>query len=312
MSEPELHVVAGLGAVGRAVIDELLGRGLPVRAIARHSVAGLPREVDLIQADLTDPDAARRAMTGAAVVYHVASAPYDRWPDLLPPLMRGVLAGAASAGARIIYADNLYAYGPVDGPLTEDLPSRATGPNGRVRATLADQLMEAHSAGTVRATIGRASDYYGPWGRQSTAGERLFDPALAGKTTRVLGDPDLPHTFTYLGDFARGLVTLGTHDEALGEVWHLPSAETLSTREFARLVFEAAGQPLKLGVMPSPLLTALALVSPTLRAVREQQYQRERPWVVDHSKFAKAFGAEVTPHRAAMADTLAWYRSDRP
>ena len=312
MSEPELHVVAGLGAVGRAVIDELLGRGLPVRAIARHSVAGLPREVDLIQADLTDPDAARRAMTGAAVVYHVASAPYDRWPDLLPPLMRGVLAGAASAGARIIYADNLYAYGPVDGPLTEDLPSRATGPNGRVRATLADQLMEAHAAGTVRATIGRASDYYGPWGRQSTAGERLFDPALAGKTTRVLGDPDLPHTFTYLGDFARGLVTLGTHDEALGEVWHLPSAETLSTREFARLVFEVAGQPLKLGVMPSPLLIALALVSPTLRAVREQQYQRERPWVVDHSKFAKAFGPEVTPHQAAMADTLDWYRSDRP
>jgi nucleoside-diphosphate-sugar epimerase len=311
MSEPKLHVVVGLGAVGRAVINELLGRGLPVRAIARHPVAGLPREVDLVQADVTDPDAARRAMTGAAVVYHVASAPYHRWPELLPPLMRGVLDGAASTGARIIYADNLYAYGPVDGPLTEDLPSRATGPNGRVRATLADQLMEAHAAGTVRATIARASDYYGPWGRQSTAGERLFDPALAGKTTRVLGDPDLPHTFTYLGDFARGLVTLGTHDEGLGEVWHVPSAETLSTREFARLVFEAAGQPLKLGVMPSPLLTVLALVSPTLRAVREQQYQRETAWVVDHSKFAEAFGAVVTPHQAAMAVTLDWYRSDR-
>jgi nucleoside-diphosphate-sugar epimerase len=311
MSEPKLHVVAGLGAVGRAVINELLGQGLSVRAIARHPVAGLPLEVDLVQADVTDPDAARRAMAGAAVVYHVASAPYDRWPDLLPPLMRGALDGAASNGARIIYADNLYTYGPVEGPLTEDLPSRASGPNGRVRTTLADQLMEAHAAGRVRATIGRASDYYGPWGRQSTAGERLFDPALAGKTTRVLGDPDLPHTFTYLGDFARGLVTLGTHDEALGEVWHLPSAETLSTREFARLVFEAAGQPLKLGVMPSPLLTALAFVSPMLRAVREQQYQREMPWVVDHSKFARAFGATVTPHREAIAVTIDWYRSDR-
>jgi nucleoside-diphosphate-sugar epimerase len=311
MSEPKHHVVAGLGAVGRAVISELLARGLPVRAIARHPAADLPREVDLVEADVTDPDAARRAMTGAAVVYHVASAPYHRWPELLPPLMRGVLDGAASTGARIIYADNMYAYGPVDGPLTEDLPSRATGPNGRVRTALADQLMEAHASGTVRATIGRASDYYGPFGRQSIAGERLFDPALAGKTTRVLGDPDLPHTFTYLGDFARGLVTLGTHDEALGEIWHLPSAETLSTREFARLVFEVAGQPLELGVLPSPLLTVLALVSPTLRAVREQQYQREMPWVVDHSKFAKAFGADVTPHRAAMAITLDWYRSGK-
>jgi nucleoside-diphosphate-sugar epimerase len=311
LSDPNLHVVAGLGAVGRAVVSELTGRGLPVRAIARHPVVGLPPEVDFVQADITDPEAARRAMTGAAVIYHPASAPYDRWPALLPPLMRGVIDGAASAGARIVYADNLYAYGPVDGPLTEDLPSRATGPNGRVRTTLADQLMEANAAGTVRATIGRASDFYGPWGRQSTAGERLFDPALAGKTTRVLGDPDLPHTFTYLGDFARGLVTLGTHDEALAEVRQLPSAETLSTREFASLLYEAAGQQPKLSAMPSALLAVVALFSPMLRAVREQQYQREAPWVVDHSKFAKAFGAEVTPHREAIMATLDWYRSDQ-
>jgi nucleoside-diphosphate-sugar epimerase len=222
--------------------------------------------------------------------------------------MRGVLGGAAATGARIVYADNLYVYGPVDGPLTEGLPSRATGPNGRVRATLADQLMEAHAAGTVQATIGRASDYYGPWGRQSTAGERLFVPALVGKPAQVLGDPDLPHTFTFLGDFARGLVTLGTHNEALGEVWHLPSAETLSTREFARLVYEAGGQPLKVRTMPSALLAVAARFSPMLRAVKEQQYQRVAPWVVDHSKFAQAFGAEVTPHREAIAATLDWYR----
>jgi nucleoside-diphosphate-sugar epimerase len=311
MSEPNLHVVAGLGAVGRAVVKELVSRGLPVRAIARHTVAGLSPEVDFVEADLTDADVAGRAMTGAAVVYHAASVPYHRWPELLPPLMRGVLDVAAANGARIVYADNLYAYGAVDGPLVEDLPSRATGPNGRVRATLADQLMTAHATGMVRATIGRASDYYGPWGRQSTAGERLFIPALAGKPTRVLGDPDMPHTFTYLGDFARGLVTLGTHDEALGEIWHLPSAETLSTRDFARLVFEAAGQQPRVGAMPSSLLAVLARFSPTLRAVQEQQYQREAPWVVDHSKFAKAFGAEVTPHREAIMATLDWYRSEQ-
>jgi nucleoside-diphosphate-sugar epimerase len=307
MTTSNLHVVAGLGAVGRAVIDELVGRGLPVRAIARRAVAGLPGEVEVVEADMTDPGAGRRALSGAAVVYHVASAPYDRWTELLPPLMRGVLDAAAATGARIVFADNLYAYGPVDGPLTEDLPARATGPNGRVRVALAHQLMEAHAAGTVRATIGRASDYFGPFGRESVAGERLFVPALAGRSTQVLGDPDLPHTFTYVGDFARGLVTLGTHDEALGEVWHVPSAETISTRQFARLVFEGAGKQPKLRVVPSAFLAALALFSPTLRAVREQQYQREAPWIVDHSKFARAFGAAVTPHQEAIAATLAWF-----
>ncbi len=309
MTEPELHVVVGSGPVGRAVAGQLADRGFRVRSVARHRPADLPSGVEIVEADVTDLVEARRAMAGGGVIYHAASAAYHRWPELLPPLMRGVLAGAVATGARIVYADNLYAYGPVDGPLTEDLPSRATGPNGRVRAALADELMAADAAGTVRATIGRASDYYGPWGRQSTFGERLFEPALAGKRVQLLADPDLPHTVTYIGDFARGLVTLGTNDAALGQVWHLPSAETLTSRTFVRLVAEATGNPVQLGVMPSPLLSVAALFSPAIRAVKEQQYQREHPWVVDHSKFARAFGADVTPHPEAIDRTLAWYRA---
>jgi nucleoside-diphosphate-sugar epimerase len=307
MNQSPLHVVVGLGAVGRAVIGELAGRGLPVRTIARHRGADLPPGVDQVEADVTDPADARRALDGAAVVYHAASAPYDRWPERLPPLMQGVLAGAEATGALVVYADNLYAYGPVDGPLTEDLPYRATGPNGRVRAALADELTAAHAAGRVRATIGRASDYFGPWGRQSTVGERLFGPALAGKPAQVLGDPDQPHTYTYLADFARGLVTLGTQEAALGEVWHLPSAETITTRQFVALVYEAAGKPARMRILPSALLAGLALVSPMFRAVREQQYQRVAPWVVDHGKFERAFGATVTAHPEAIAATLAWF-----
>ena len=339
MAQKDLHVVVGLGAVGRAVLSELAARGLRVRAVARHGAPDLPAGVETVDADITDPTAARRATDGAAVVYHAASAPYDRWPKLLPPLMDGVIAGAASAGARIVYADNLYAYGPVDGPLTEDLPSRATGPNGRVRAALAAQLMAADAAGTVRATIGRASDFYGPWGRQSTAGERLFVPAIRGRSTQVLGNPDLPHTYTYLGDFARGLVTLGTRDgararhaywvsflfftgkggvgktsiacdEALGHVWHVPSAETLTTRAFVDLVYEAAGSPARVSVMPSALLGLMALVSPLLKAVKEQQYQRDRSWVVDHTRFALAFGEAVIPHREAIATTIKWWKRE--
>lgn len=165
MIEPNVHVVAGLGAVGRAVVDELVGRGLTVRAVSRHPAGGLPPGVEIVPADLADPSSARRALAGASVVYHTASAPYHRWPEFLPGLMRGVIDGATAGGARIVYADNLYAYGPVDGALTEDLPSRATGPNGRVRAALADELMAAHAAGTVQGN--------------DRAGVRLLRPAWA-------------------------------------------------------------------------------------------------------------------------------------
>ena len=111
-TEAGLHAVVGLGPIGRAVIDELTGRGLRARAVARHEPPDLPQGVEYIHADVTNEDDARRALAGTAVAYHCASAPYHRWPELLPPLMRGAIAGTSATGARVIYADTLYAYGP--------------------------------------------------------------------------------------------------------------------------------------------------------------------------------------------------------
>jgi nucleoside-diphosphate-sugar epimerase len=169
--------------------------------------------------------------------------------------------------------------------------------------------MEAHGKGLVRATIGRASDFFGPHVLVSQTGERLFGRAVAGKPASVLGNPDAPHTYTFIDDFASALVTLGAREEALGEVWHAPSAQTLSTREFVRLVFAELGREPRLRVMPRALLALLATVNPTLRAVREVAYQLEQPFVLDHSKFAGAFGAHPTPHAEAIRDTVGWYRT---
>ena len=168
--------------------------------------------------------------------------------------------------------------------------------------------MEAHRQGRVQATIGRASDFYGPYVRQSTVGERVFGAALAGKPAQVLGNPDLPHTVIFIDDFARGLVTLGEHAEAFGEVWHIPSAETLTPRQFVALVFAEAGAPVRLSVVPRLALVGLGLFNPEIRAVREVLYQSEAPWIVDDSKFESRFGRQVTPHQDAIRQTLNWYR----
>ena len=118
----------------------------------------------------------------------------------------------------------------MDGPLTEDLPSRARGRNGRTRARIAADLLAAHADGRIRAAIGRGSDFFGPHAHQSTVGDRVFARAVADKPAQVLGNPDAPHTVTYLEDFARALVTLGEREEALGNVWHVPNAEAVSMR----------------------------------------------------------------------------------
>lgn len=302
-------VVFGAGPLGLAVTSALRRRGDAVRVATRGGQAPVPEGVEVVAADATDPAAARRACEGAAVVYHCAATPYATWPGTLPPIMEGIIQGAAAAGARLVYGDNLYSYGQVDGPLTEDLPDRATGPNGRVRAQLAETLLAAHRAGTVRATIGRASDFFGPRVRVSAMGERVFPAVLSGRPAQVLPDPDTPHTYTFVDDVAAALITLGDHDTALGQVWHVPSAETLTTRRFVELVFEQAGQPPRLRVAPRLAFSALGLVNPTMRAVKERLYQTERPWVVDHGKFERAFGATPTPHPEAIERTLEWYRS---
>ncbi len=305
----ELHVVVGTGPLGLAVVRRLIRDRRRVRAVNRSGRGELPPGAELVAADASDETSLAQALAGATVLYHCASTPYHTWPKTLPPIMTAVIKAAAAAGARIVYGDNLYAYGPVAGPLTETLPYRPRGANGHARAEIASALMEAHEDGRVRATIGRASDFFGPHVLLSQAGERLFAAAVTGKPASVLGNPDAPHTYTYIDDFASALVTLGAREEALGEVWHVPSAPTPSTREFVGRVFGELGREPRLRVMPRALLALVATVNPTLRAVREVAYQLEQPFVLDHSKFARAFGAHPTPHAEAIRETLAWYRT---
>jgi nucleoside-diphosphate-sugar epimerase len=276
--------------------------------VSRSGRADLPDDVEVIAANVVEATEVERACDGAAVVYHCANPPYAKWPELHPPLMESIIEGAATAGARLVFGDNLYAYGPVDGPLTEDLPHRATGPNGRTRARIAETLLNAHEAARIRATIGRGSDFFGPHAHLSTVGDRVFARALEGKPAQVLGDPDVPHTVTYIEDFARALVTLGAREEALGQVWHVPNAETVTMRQFVQIAFEASGHPARLRAAPRWGIALAALLNPTLRAVKEQLYQSERPWVVDSSKFERAFGWDATPLPAAVSATVAWFR----
>jgi nucleoside-diphosphate-sugar epimerase len=276
--------------------------------VIRHTRDDLPTGVELVTADLADESEAKRACDGADVVYHCANPPYAEWPELHPPLMRAVIDGASSTGARLVFGDNLYAYGPVDGPLTEDLPYRASGPNGRTRARIAEDLMTAHEQGRIRATIGRGSDFFGPYAYQSTVGDRVFARALAGKPASLLGDPDTPHSVTYIEDFARALVTLGVRDEALGAVWHVPNAEAVTMRRFVEMVFASVGSAPALRTAPRLGLALAGLFNPTIRAVREQLYQSERSWVVDSGRFERAFGWSATPLPEATGATTAWFR----
>ncbi|MHA2313458.1 MAG: NAD-dependent epimerase/dehydratase family protein, partial [Candidatus Thorarchaeota archaeon] len=162
MTKDELHVVIGAsGGIGNTIIRELSVQGKPVRGVNRSGEAVVPEGVEVLKGSIADLVSARSVCEGATVVYHCANAPYTEWPRLFPLITEGVIEGAASAGAKLVFCDNLYMYGPVAEPMREDMPYNATGSKGSSRAEAANGIMDAHKSGKIRATIGRASDYYG-------------------------------------------------------------------------------------------------------------------------------------------------------
>jgi nucleoside-diphosphate-sugar epimerase len=221
-----------------------------------------------------------------------------------------VLGAAERTGALLVSLENLYGYGPTAGhPMTEDLALSATTVKGRTRAAMTADLLAAADSGRARIAIGRASDFFGAGVTETTLGERVFANALAGKRADFLGDPDLPHTYSYVPDVAAGLATLGTEDRAIGGVWHLPGPETLTTREVLELIAGEVGHPVGIRTVPKLLMRALGLFNPMLRELAEMAYEFEEPFVLDTSKFERTFGAAGTPLGVAVTSTIAWYRS---
>ena len=253
------HVVLGAGAVGMAIAEALARRGESVRVVNRSGLREPVAGVQSVAGDVSDPAFAASATRGARVVYQALNPPYHRWAQEFPGLQAAAIAAAQAADARLVAMDNVYMYGRADGrPFTEDRAYDAHTRKGRVRAQMARDLMAAHDAGRVQVTVGRASDFFGPRaGEQSLIGDWVIPPALADKTASVMGDPDMPHTYTFIPDIGENLVRLGERDDALGRVWHLPSPETRTTRDVVALVYQAAGTRPRLKVTPAWQMRAL-------------------------------------------------------
>lgn len=304
-----LHVVFGTGPLGMAVMRALLAKGATVRMVNRSGKATVPPDVSVAAADAYNLDEAVRASSGATVVYQCTNPPYNQWPEKFPALQGNILEAAAEVGAKLIIGENLYMYGEVsDRPITEDCPNAAMTRKGRVRAEMAKSALDAHRRGRVRIAIGRGSDFFGPGVLLSAMGERTILPALQGKTASLVGNIDLPHTYTFISDFGRALVTLGEREQALGEVWHVPNAETVSTRQFMTMLFEEIGKPPRMSSVGKLAMRFAGLFITGARETVEMMYEFEKPFIVDSSKYERAFGEHATPLREAIRQTVRWYR----
>jgi nucleoside-diphosphate-sugar epimerase len=302
----ELHVIFGTGPLGKWTARELLKLGKTVRMINRSGKAtGLPGEVEVLAGDANDTAKNTDLSKGAAAIYQCAQPLYFEWAEKFPAFQAAILAAAVKNGAKLVLGDNLYMYGNPHGkPLREDFPYQAHTKKGKVRGEMANSVMEAHRTGKVRVAIGRASNFFGPDDHVVT--DLAFRPAVAGKTINLLGRTDLLHSFSYVPDFGKLLATLGTREEALGQIWFTPSPAAVTQKELVRLLETELGHPVKVQVAGKTMMSVLGLFNPMMRETVEMMYEWTNPFVVDTSKAEKAFGWKGTPLPQAVHETCEW------
>jgi nucleoside-diphosphate-sugar epimerase len=311
----EFHIVFGAGPLGLAVVNALRQRGKQVRLVSYSGKKdGIPEGVEIARGDATKVEDCVRLCQGATHVYNCTNPrDYHKWPEQFPPLQRGVMEGAAVSGAKLIVLENLYMYGPHGGvAMTEDTLMRASGPRGRTRKSMTETLFAAHREGRVRVASARAADFYGPGVMQSLVGKDVFVKLLQGKGITLTANPNLKHTFSYIGDVGEALVRLGKDDKALGQAWHIPNAPAAMLGEFVEMIGAELGQPVKVTYLPKlvtrAVLPVMGVFIPPVRGLQENLYQTYEPFVVDDSKYKAAFGDHATALKEGIQTALAWYR----
>ncbi|MFI6360423.1 NAD-dependent epimerase/dehydratase family protein [Streptomyces sp. NPDC050743] len=303
-----LHAVLGSGPAGTALARELVRRGHAVRLVDRTAGGAALDGVERYAADVSTADGARQAVAGAAVVYHCVNVAYHLQVEVMPRIQQAVLGAVANTGARLVVLDTLYPYGETGGAaMTEDTPWKATSRKGRMRAELDERYLAAHREGRARIVLGRSADFVGPGVLNSTLGAAVFPGALTGGEVLGLGDMDLPHSYTYIGDVAAGLATLGERPQGDGRVWHLPTAPAVSTREIHTMIEERVARSLNVVVLEEPRPFG-PFDEQFMAEYAEMFYQHTEPQIMDSSTYERTFGATPTSLGHALDVTLDWYR----
>ncbi len=308
-----LHTIVGSGAVGSGTALLLADAGHDIVIVTRSGSGPDHERITKVAADATDADLLTTIATGSTTIFNCANpADYHKWAELWPPMATAILTAAERTGARLVTMGNLYIYPSGSSPMAATDPIDPPTDNGAIRAAMWREAFDAHEAGRVEVTEIRASDYVGPdLGDSSHLADRFVPPILAGKTARVLGDPDAVHSWSYIADVCRTMATVGTDDRAFGRAWHVPTLPPLSARQMGAAFAAAAGaEPAKVARIPRFAVKAMALVMPLFRTLLTMTYQFDAPFVIDSAETTQTFGIEATPLDEQVQATLASYGAD--
>lgn len=297
------------GTIGSALIPLLQKNGEDLRLVSRRAMQ--VEGAETFAADVLDRDKVFEAVKGADIVYLLIGLKYEAkvWERDWPVIMRNVIDACKASGAKLVYFDNAYMYGRVHGYISESTPYKPISRKGKVRATIATMLQDEMKAGSIKAIIARAVDFYGPGVTdKSAAGTLVFSNMKKKKKAQWFINAEVPRSYNYVPDAAEALYKLAMTESAYGQVWHLPAVKPpLTGKEFIELAAKYMGAEEKYTVLPKFGLKLIGFFNPFLREIYEMHYQDEFPFLFDSTKFEREFRMEPTSYEEAIKKTAEWY-----
>jgi nucleoside-diphosphate-sugar epimerase len=301
------HIILGAGGtIGTVLSNELLQKNLNVKLVSRRSA--FKKGAESIAADLTDQKSIMDAVEETSIVYLLAGLPYhtNTWQQLWPIVMRNTIDACIEKHARLVFFDNVYMYGKVDGVMTELTPPNPCSKKGEVRAQIAEMLLSEMSRNNLQAIIARAADFYGPYAENNSVPFLMvFDRLIKGKKPQWLANAHKKHSFTYTYDCGKALYSLATTESAYNQVWHLPTfSPAITGEEFIKIAAEKSGRNGDYMVLKPSMVRMAGVFDKTIREVYEMLYQNEYDYIFDSSKFIDAFHLQPTSYDRGIEETI--------
>ena len=305
------HTILGAGGtIANVLAYELLRENESVRLVSRsnYSIIG----AESFKADITSYEETLNSVKGSDIVYLVAGLPYNRkvWAEMWPKVMKNTIDACKNYGAKLIFFDNVYMYGKVNGKMTEETPYNPCSVKGEIRANIATMLENEMKQNNIKALIARSADFYGPYAAQSSVPYFLaIQKMMNGKSGQWLGNDQKSHSFTYTLDSASGLNMLWKSDDYFQQTWHLPTFNpAIDGKTFIEILAKELDMEPKYSVLKKWMVAMAGIFNTMIFESLEMLYQSENEYYFDSAKFNERFNFNPTSYQQGIKETIEFYR----
>jgi nucleoside-diphosphate-sugar epimerase len=304
-------ILGSSGVIGTGLAKELLKYNDKIRLVSRN-----PKKVnstdELFPADLTNREKIIQAVEGSDIVYLTVGLAYDTktWRELWPKIMQNVIEACEKHNSKLVFFDNVYSYGKVNGWMTEETPHNPISEKGKVRKQISEMILNEVKKGNLQAIVARAADFYGPKA-QAPINFLVLDNLLKGKNPTWMINDKVKHSFTYTLDAGKATALLGNTPDAYNQIWHLPTDKNVLTgNEIIELCTKEFNKPPKYTVLPKFILKSMGLFNKSLKEMKEMLYQYDSDYLFDSTKFEKRFNVKPTSYADGIKDTVNWMKKN--